>query len=360
MPELPEVEAGRLTVEQHCLGQRIVAVNLLEQGGGPRDGLFDELVCSGNTEAEFREALLDGTIVSAKRRGKQLYFEVKIKGQSKSQQPLHLLFHFGMSGSFAVEGVAVPTYVNVKIDTKYPPKFCKFELQFANGKKLAFSDPRRLGRVKLLKGDPLTQAPLSKLARDPVLEGVGADFPAQLKKYTTPIKALLLDQEAVLCGIGNYLADEVLYQSAIHPKTSSSSIPQHKAVELGAVIEKVLSVACEYTHKNMDFPKDWLFHYRWEKAKGTSKMPNGNTISYDTVGGRTTAIVEAVQKKTFRSADAQEEGQGEAAAVAPSAKKRKVKAAAKVEAEAVVKAEAEAKADGEQSKPQKKKRKKAT
>ena len=69
MPELPEVEAGRLTVEQHCLGQRIVAVNLLEQGGGPRNGLFDELIMSGNTEAEFREALLDGTIVSAKRRG---------------------------------------------------------------------------------------------------------------------------------------------------------------------------------------------------------------------------------------------------------------------------------------------------
>ena len=352
MPELPEVEAGRLTVEQHCLGQRIVAVNLSEQGGGPRDGLYDDLVCSGNTEVEFREALLNGTIVAAKRRGKQLYFEVKIKGQSKG--PLHLLFHFGMSGSFAVEGVAVPTYVNVKIDTKYPPKFCKFELQFANGKKLAFSDPRRLGRVKLLKGDPLTQAPLSKLARDPVLEGVGADFSAQLKKYTTPIKALLLDQEAVLCGIGNYLADEVLYQSAIHPKTSSSSIPHYKAVELGTVIENVLSVACEYTHKNIDFPKDWLFHYRWEKAKGTSKMPNGNTISYDTVGGRTTAIVEAIQKKTFRSPEAQGE---EAADVAPATKKRKA-AVSKVEAKAEAEAEAEAEADGVLTKPQKKEKKK--
>jgi formamidopyrimidine-DNA glycosylase len=44
------------------------------------------------------------------------------------------------------------------------------------------------------------------------------------------------------------------------------------------------------------FPRSWLFHYRWEKGRGTSKTARGETIRYDTVGGRTTAWAPAVQR----------------------------------------------------------------
>ena len=44
MPELPEVEAQRLLLAQHLIGRRIIMVIATEQGGGPRDGLFDEKV----------------------------------------------------------------------------------------------------------------------------------------------------------------------------------------------------------------------------------------------------------------------------------------------------------------------------
>jgi len=321
MPELPEVEAGRRLVDKYVVGSRITAVELLEQGGGSRDGIFDEIVCSA--EKELRDALLNNKFISANRKGKQLYFQM--------DRDLTLLMHFGMSGCLVVEGVTAQSYINTKVDTAFPPKFSKLVISFENGKRLAYCDPRRLGRIKTLSGNPLSQPPLSKLARDPLRDGVGPEWVAQMHCHTMPIKSLLLDQEQLLSGIGNYLADEVLYQSGVHPSTSAAAIPHEKARELGAVIERVVATACELTVANKDFPKEWLFHYRWGKGKTGSKMPDGSAIKFEIVGGRTTAIVESKQKKTFASEEGGAKGKKRKAEPdeAPKAK-AKAKAKAKV------------------------------
>ena len=44
MPELPEVEAARYTIDHNCAGSECVFVENFEQGGGPRHGLFDDIV----------------------------------------------------------------------------------------------------------------------------------------------------------------------------------------------------------------------------------------------------------------------------------------------------------------------------
>ena len=48
------------------------------------------------------------------------------------------------------------------------------------------------------------------------------------------------------------------------------------------------------------FPEDWLFKYRWSKGKKNASptLPNGEKITFLTVGGRTSAVVPSVQKKT--------------------------------------------------------------
>lgn len=211
MPELPEVEAARALVEAHCCGRKIVDVIANESGGGPRDGLFDDLVCAGvSSAAELRAALVGRTLTASKRLGKQMYWELSGSGPS-------LLTHFGMSGAFSIfteaaGGATAALYKRVKVDTSaWPPKFCKLELAFEGGVRLAFTDPRRLGRVKLLAGDPLTQPPLSELGPDALT--AFPDVPslaAALASRSVPVKALLLDQ-SWLAGIGNYLADEILY-----------------------------------------------------------------------------------------------------------------------------------------------------
>ena len=59
-------------------------------------------------------------------------------------------------------------------------------------------------------------------------------------------------------------------------------------------------MACECTCSFTSFPVEWLFHTRWGKGKSASHDYHGNLITFDTVGGRTSAIVSAVQKKTFK------------------------------------------------------------
>eukprot|EP01031_Cornospumella_fuschlensis_P029567 gene29567-35686_t len=182
MPELPEVESARKFVEELCSGNKVVRLETKEQGGGPRDGQFDEIVIEGSSksglssdgsaaqsqiaiERELEKVMLNNTLLSVKRKGKNLWFNF-----SKNAD-ICVLFHFGMTGSFVVRDHPIPTYKSFKVVSEHdwPPKFTKLELQFSNGIQLAFCDPRRLGRIRIRKNCE-NCPPLSDLAPDPVTE----------------------------------------------------------------------------------------------------------------------------------------------------------------------------------------------
>lgn len=57
MPELPDVEALRAAVEWECQGRRLLRAELKEQGGGPREGLFDDAVFDKASEAAVKRAM---------------------------------------------------------------------------------------------------------------------------------------------------------------------------------------------------------------------------------------------------------------------------------------------------------------
>lgn len=358
MPELPEVETARKFVHKLCAGSSIVRVSTREQGQGPRDGLFDEIVFeggldpsiaealkriptsqsslttdvkkksskkAGNTpattvgsgdsaaleerESSYQQALLQRTLAGVRRKGKQIWFEFeesKSKGKTSltSISELAVLFHFGMTGSFVIRDHAIPTYKSFKIVTReeWPPKFTKLELEFSNGIHIAFCDPRRLGRVKL-RLNPRDCPPLSNLALDPSLDTLPT--PSALRDifqaYSTSVKGLILDQEKVFCGIGNYLADEVLYQAGIHPDTRACDINEEGCKRLLQKLQYIINTAIEADANYDYFPKDWLFHYRWDKVKANSgekiRMPDGSPIVFETCGGRTSAVVLSAQPK---------------------------------------------------------------
>ena len=59
-----------------------------------------------------------------------------------------------------------------KVSEEWPPRFCKLEITFGSDGDgeavgLAFTDPRRLGRIRL-RDDPLNQPPIVKLGSDPI------------------------------------------------------------------------------------------------------------------------------------------------------------------------------------------------
>lgn len=67
---------------------------------------------------------------------------------------------------------------------------------------------------------------------------------------------------------------------------------------LHAAISQVVSFACEVEADAARFPSEWLFHRRWEKGKSRPKTHDGLGIDFITVGGRTSAVVPSLQKKS--------------------------------------------------------------
>jgi len=178
-----------------------------------------QVIGDGVAEDSFRAALLGRTLQAVRRKGKQMWFELSGAG------PLPL-WHFGMTGAFAIDGKDRMTYKRFTVDGQWPPRFTKAELHFRrDGEetlKLAFSDPRRFGRI-LLRDRPEEEPPISKLARDPVEDLPDADdFSERLVLYQAPLKAVLLDQNRLVCGVGNWVADEVRGCNPVSPRLSGS------------------------------------------------------------------------------------------------------------------------------------------
>ncbi|BGO97582.1 hypothetical protein RTG_01507 [Rhodotorula toruloides ATCC 204091] len=301
MPELPEVEAARKKLEGIAKGKRIKRVQAKE----------DTIVFAGTTHDEFIKALEGKTVESVKRLGKNFYLSLS--------SPPHPILHFGMSGQAHIRGEVPIAYRSssssaVEASQEWPPKYAKawieFEGEGGEVAEWAFCDARRLGRIKLVdaEADEIEKVPpLSELGADPLLNMPSLDtLRTALGKRKAPIKAVLLDQNGPFCGLGNYLVDEILYQSAIHPSLPSTylSLPSPSALlsTLHTQIQAVVNTAVAVDADAEKFPKDWLFKFRWGKGKRKKEgdefaLPDGSTstISFVTVGGRTSAVVDKVQ-----------------------------------------------------------------
>jgi formamidopyrimidine-DNA glycosylase len=94
--------------------------------------------------------------------------------------------------------------------------------------------------------------------------------------------------------------DEVLYHAKIHPEQYSNTLSDAQIKELHSSIHYVCSTAVDLLGDSRQFPTDWLFNHRWSKGKKNQpqKLANGDKIVFLTVGGRTSAIVPSVQRKT--------------------------------------------------------------
>ncbi|KPV75635.1 uncharacterized protein RHOBADRAFT_52681 [Rhodotorula graminis WP1] len=302
MPELPEVEAARKRLASIAAGKRIKSVTTTD----------DSIVFSGTTHTHFATALEGKTVKAVRRRGKCFYMVL-------ADSTLHPVLHFGMSGMAHVRGQPSPVYRvprSASPTDDWPPKYMKAALVFedpATGatSDWAFCDPRRLGRIKLVEaaeGDVEREPPLSELGADPLLDMPPVDvLRTALARRSAPIKAVLLDQNGPLCGIGNYLVDEILYQAAIHPSVPASylALPDQSALfdTLHTQIRTIVETAVAADADASKFPQSWLFQHRWSKGKKKKDddlgftLPNGRkaTISFVTVGGRTSAVVDEVQ-----------------------------------------------------------------
>ncbi len=279
MPELPEVEVGRLIAQRVAVGRTVRGVRCAD----------DRIVFDGLTPTHLRRALLGRRVQAVRRHGKHLWFEL-------DRRPWPLV-HFGMTGGFHTPGGRSVTLVSSgdrDLDHAWPPRFTKLHLTFDDGGELVFADARRLGRVRLRR-DPRTEPPISHLGFDALREipPLGR-FRELLHGRSAPLKATLLDQ-SFAAGVGNWIADEVLYQARLDPRRRAHSLTRAEAARLRERLRSVVAFSVRVRSDSDQYPRAWLFHYRWGK-RADAVTARGETIRYLTVGGRTTAWVPTVQR----------------------------------------------------------------
>ena len=136
---------------------------------------------------------------------------------------------------------------------------------------------------------------VASLGFDPLLDPLSpAAFRAAVQRRAAPIKAVLLDQ-SFAAGVGNWIADEVLYQARIDPRRRANMLSDDEVLSIRRALSTVIRTAVRVGADKSRFPKKWLFHVRWGKA-AHAVTADGHSISHATVGGRTTAWVPTLQK----------------------------------------------------------------
>jgi formamidopyrimidine-DNA glycosylase len=288
MPELPEVEQFRRLLLPLVSTTKPVKITSV-QHNPPR---------AWPTTEQFESISDNFYCKDVIRKGKQIVMvlqQIGTAGKVKQEQPKEkfMLLHMGMTGR-----ITTPAFTcrfgaeDFKVEAEYPPKFTYLKFQMGDFE-AAFSDPRKFGSCEL-RDDPTAFDGLAPDALTATETEIENHILPGLTEQKRGIKAILLDQKRACCGVGNWVVDEVLYQSCVHP--DQVFLTQEQATAVFAKLQVILSAAVDCLRDDMSYPEDWLFRYRWTKKKAGSKDSKGRSISFVTSGGRTSAIVAAIQK----------------------------------------------------------------
>lgn len=281
MPELPEVESVCRIMRTALAGKQITACEVVR----------DPIVFSGHGPRAIEKALVGRSVAAVGRRGKFWWLELGGPGPT-------VFGHLGMSGWIqALEGPEKRLHGHGKAplrDAEGRPRFMRLLVRAADGEGFAFTDPRRFGRIWL--GDsPETDPQVRRLGPDAYESLPSApELLARFAKRRIAIKAALLDQ-SVVSGIGNWIADEVLYQARIAPARVAATLTKAEVSTLRRAITSVLAHAVAVDADYTRFPKTWLFAHRWGGTRGAETIGR-QTIVREVVGGRTTAWVPSRQR----------------------------------------------------------------
>lgn len=215
MPELPEVETVRRRLENLLCGKEIREVDL-------RCARLRSPVPTGLTEL-----LHHSQVAGVGRKGKFLLIHLN-RGT--------WLVHLGMSGRFLF---GTPANAN---DATHD----HLVLHLSSGLTVRYNDFRRFGSFAVCPSAALAAHPaLSRLGIDALAAELNGELLFELlANRKAPIKTSLLDQ-AMISGIGNIYACEILYWSDIHPGRPSCSLSRSETHHVARTIHRVLGAAVE-------------------------------------------------------------------------------------------------------------------
>ncbi|MCM1131194.1 MAG: DNA-formamidopyrimidine glycosylase [Roseburia sp.] len=269
MPELPEVEVVRATLESKLLGLTIVGI----------DCFYDPII---ENLPFFKERVINQKIIEIKRYAKYLIF-ILSNGS--------FISHLRMEGKYF--------YVEEPYSIQ---KHQHVVFYLNNGHKLIYQDVRKFGRIEYKTLEDLYSTyPLSKLGPEANQNKFNLDeLHSKLKKKTTPIKTVLLDQ-TFISGLGNIYVDEVLYQAQISPLRKASSI---KKKELELILSSSQAILTEAIKQKGTTIRSYTSslgvtgnYQNFLKVHTKKECPYCNKdLSIIKIGGRTSYYCKACQR----------------------------------------------------------------
>jgi formamidopyrimidine-DNA glycosylase len=277
MPELAEVEFFRKRWDQAARGERILRVLAHD-----KKKLMREVDVGA-----LRSALTGARLQSSAAAAKQMVF--RFSGDA------WLGIHLGMSGELSV---APPDHTPGRHD----------HLVLVSKKHaLVFNDPRMFGRVSFHQGKepPHWWKKIAPAILSPQFTTSAVAAFLQ-RRRRAPIKGVLLMQER-FPGVGNWMADEILWRAAIHPVRLACSLRPAEVTALWRECRRVCRAALDKIagrgnklppDLNVNIPRTWLFRHRWKRG---GKCPlTGQPLAHATIAGRTTCWSPARQKLSPR------------------------------------------------------------
>ncbi|MEM9026146.1 MAG: DNA-formamidopyrimidine glycosylase family protein [Verrucomicrobiota bacterium] len=161
---------------------------------------------------------------------------------------------------------------------------------------LIFNDSRHFGRMKVVEDDQTLPSFWSVLPPDVRTDAFDFEyFKDHLsRRPRANVKALLLDQ-AVCPGVGNWMADEILWRARISPRRSIDSLSRHQPRPFFESIKEVTEDAMRVIAPDWSDPPDsWLFNHRWKDGGICPKT--SKALIRETIAGRTTCWSPAWQR----------------------------------------------------------------
>jgi formamidopyrimidine-DNA glycosylase len=274
LPELPEVETVKRTLEALVLNKTIQSVSVT----------WPKIVKYPEEVQQFQDALKGQSILAMGRRGKFLIFY---------SDDFALVSHLRMEGKYGLFSAAEPV-----------DKHTHVIFHFTDGSELRYKDVRKFGTMHLfLKGTEFDRLPLSQLGPEPFSPEFTVEYLSnKLALSNRKIKVLLLDQ-TIAVGLGNIYVDEALFRSKIHPERVASSL---KKKEIETLHHEIIATLSEAVTKGGSTIRSYvnsqgqigmfqleLFVYG-KKAEPCQRC--GTELQKITVGGRGTHFCPKCQK----------------------------------------------------------------
>jgi formamidopyrimidine-DNA glycosylase len=252
MPELPDVEDFHRVLARHAVGHRIEHVDVADPG-----------VLRDVSPRRLRTTLRGTRFTTPRRHGKWLV--------APTERGPIVLFHFGMTGSL--------TWCAEATD---PHRHDRVVLRLDNGE-LRYRDMRKLQGIRLIPDGDALERVLAEVGPD-ALDISRERFTATFHGLRRQVKPALVDQK-LIAGLGNLLADEILWRARIHPRRQCVHIGQRDLARLHTRAGTVLRQAVKAGR--VPPRESWLTGHRDDDPGACPRC--GTTLGHGRVGGRGTA-----------------------------------------------------------------------